>query len=159
MTANSSTHFAIFGNSELTGMPLCPYLRTSTTHHARNPWAQSLPRAATAWNVFASSVWGSANAGVASGAVDLDELEEDALPDALKPMAPAEQKAYVAELAGKRADLQRQIRELSEDRNRYLDEKVEEAGGMKNSLDQQLYDAVKEQAGEAGLEYRDGPTY
>lgn len=98
-------------------------------------------------------------AAVESGAVELNELEEDALPEALKPMAPAEQKAFVAELAEERADLQRQIRELSQDRDGYLAKKVDEAGGLADSLDQKLYDAVKEQAGEAGLEYEDGPAY
>ena len=52
-----------------------------------------------------------------------------------------------------------QPRETSEDRGDYLAKKVDEAGGMKGSLDQKLYDAVKEQAGEAGLEYKDGPAY
>lgn len=98
-------------------------------------------------------------AAVASGAVDLNKLEEDALPEALKPMAPAAQEAFVAELAEERADLQRQIRKLSEDRDGYLAKKVDEAGGLKDSLDQKLYDAVKEQAGKAGLDYEDGPTY
>ena len=98
-------------------------------------------------------------AAVASGAVDLDELEEDALPEALKPMAPAEQEAYVVGLAEERAELQRQIRDLADDRSAYLSKKVEEAGGMESSLDAQLYRAVREQAGEAGLEYKDGPAY
>jgi Mg-chelatase subunit ChlD len=98
-------------------------------------------------------------AAVVSGAVGLNELEEDALPEALKPMAPAEQEAYVAELAEERSDLQRQIRALSEDRDGYLAKKVEEAGGLESSLDQKLYDAVKEQAKNVGLEYEDGPTY
>jgi hypothetical protein len=31
--------------------------------------------------------------------------------------------------------------------------------GLKDSLDQQLYEAVKEQSGKAGLEYEDGPSY
>jgi hypothetical protein len=96
---------------------------------------------------------------IESGTVKLDELDADALPAAMKPMAPAEQKAYVADLAVKRDDLQRQIRSLSEDRDGYLAKKVEEAGGMKDSLDQQIYEAVKEQAGKAGLEYEDGPSY
>ncbi len=96
---------------------------------------------------------------IVSGTLKLDELEADALPETLKPMARAEQAAYVAQLAGDRADLQRQIRALSEDRDGYLVKKVEEAGGMKDSLDQKLYDAVKEQAGKAGLEYEDGPAY
>jgi Mg-chelatase subunit ChlD len=98
-------------------------------------------------------------AAIASGTVDLNKLEEDALPEALKPMAPAEQSAFVAKLADERADLQRQIRELSLGRDGYLAKKVDEAGGLADSLDQKLYDAVKEQAGEAGLEYENGPAY
>jgi len=96
---------------------------------------------------------------VASGAVELDDLEAADLPEALKPMAPAEQSAYVARLADERADLKRQIQELSVDRDGYIAKKVDEAGGMKDSLDQKLYEAVKEQAGKAGLEYESGPTY
>jgi len=98
-------------------------------------------------------------AAIESGEVDLDELEEDELPESLKPMARAEQVAYVAELTAERQDLQRQIQDLSKDRNVYLKSKVEEAGGLKGSLDQKLYDAVKEQAAVAGLEYEDGPAY
>lgn len=96
---------------------------------------------------------------VASGAVELDEIESEALPEVMKPMAPAEQRAYVAQLAGERAELKRQIQELSADRDDYLAKKVDEAGGMKDSLDQKLYEAVREQAGKAGLEYENGPTY
>jgi hypothetical protein len=96
---------------------------------------------------------------VARGEVELDEIEPDALPEALKPMAPAEQQAYVARLADERSDLKRQIQELSDDRDGYLAKKVDEAGGMKDSLDLQLYEAVKEQAGKVGLEYESGPTF
>ena len=96
---------------------------------------------------------------VARGEVELDEIEPDALPEALKPMAPAEQQAYVARLADERSDLKRQIQELSADRDGYLAKKVDEAGGMKDSLDMQLYEAVKEQAGKVGLEYESGPTF
>ena len=95
----------------------------------------------------------------ASGTVELDEIETGALPAALKPMARAEQKTYLEGLASKRDDLQRKIRALSADRDGYLAKKVEEAGGLKDSLDQKLYEAVKEQAGKAGLEYEDGPSY
>lgn len=98
-------------------------------------------------------------AAVTSGKVELDDLDDDALPDALKPMPAVEQRAYVAELARKRTDLQRQIRDLSAERGEYLAKKVDEAGGMKGSLDQKLFDAVKEQASETGLDYRDGPAY
>lgn len=96
---------------------------------------------------------------VASGAVELDDIDADALPAALKPMAPAEQVAYVAGLAQERSELQRQIRALAEDRGVYLARKVEEAGGMKGSLDLKLYAVVKAQASEVGLEIEDGPAY
>jgi hypothetical protein len=96
---------------------------------------------------------------VASGTVKLDELDEDELPAALKPMAPEEQLAYVAELAEKRTDLQRQMRELADNRDGYIAKKVKEEGGYKDSLDQKIYDAVAAQAGTAGLEYKDGPEY
>jgi Mg-chelatase subunit ChlD len=117
--------------------------------------------------VFNASVGGRANLlgenelvdAVTSGSIDLSELEEEALPEALIPMAPAEQKAFVAGLADERAELRQQIQELSQDRDAYLAKKVEEAGGLNSSLDQKLYDAVKEQAGKAGLDYEDGPTY
>jgi len=117
--------------------------------------------------VFNASVGGRANLlgenelvdAIASGSVKLDEIDTDALPEAMKPMAPAEQKVYVARFATTRNDLQRQIRELSADRDGYLAKKVEEAGGLEDSLDQQLYEAVKEQSGKAGLDYEDGPSY
>ncbi|MDH4054604.1 MAG: VWA domain-containing protein [Gammaproteobacteria bacterium] len=96
---------------------------------------------------------------VADGRVALDDLDAEALPASLRAMAPEEQVAYVAATAEKRESLQRQIRELSEERGDYIAKKVDEAGGMKASLDQKLYDAVKDQASEAGLEYKDGPAY
>ncbi len=96
---------------------------------------------------------------VARGVVDLNELDEADLPEALKPMAPAEQQAFVAQLANDRAELKRKIQELSVDRDDFIAVKVDEAGGMKDSLDHQLYEAVKEQAGKVGFEYESGPTF
>lgn len=97
--------------------------------------------------------------GVASGAIKLEELDEGDLPAAMKPMAPAEQETYVEELAQKRSELQRQMRELADDRDSYIAKKVKEDGGYKDSLDQKIYEAVAEQAVVAGLEYEDGPEY
>lgn len=116
---------------------------------------------------FNASAAGSANMlgenelvdAVVSGKVELDALEADALPEALKPMSPAEQSAYVAELAETREELKRQLAAHAEARDEYLAKKVEEAGGMAGSLDQQLFNAVREQAEAAGLEYEGGPAY
>lgn len=96
---------------------------------------------------------------IASGNVELEEIAKENLPAALKPMAPAEQAAYVSRLAGERADLKQRIQSLALDRDEFIANKVEEAGGMEDSLDMKIYEAVKEQAGKAGFEYKDGPAY
>jgi Mg-chelatase subunit ChlD len=96
---------------------------------------------------------------VASGEVSLDEVDREALPEELKPMAPAEQAQRLSELAEERAELQREIADLADRRGDYLAKKVEEAGGLSDSLDQKLYDVVSRQAAEAGLEYAEGPEY
>lgn len=117
--------------------------------------------------VFNASVSGKTNQfgkselvdAVASGSVSIEDIEEDELPEILKPMGRAEQKAYIAAVTEERNELHRQIRALSSDRDGYLNKKVAEAGGRKDSLDQKLYEAVRDQAAAIGLEYEDGPAY
>jgi len=96
---------------------------------------------------------------VTSGEVDLDELEAEQLPESIAVMAPEEQLAYVGRLADERADIQTRIRQLAGERDAFLAKKVEEEGGLDDSLDRKLYETVKEQGGKAGLEYADGPAY
>ena len=97
---------------------------------------------------------------VASGVVVLEEIDAEELPEALKPMAPEEQAAFVADLATERADLKRQIQDLARERDEFIAGKVEEAGGREDSLDKRLYQVVKEQAGKVGLAYDDdAPDY
>jgi hypothetical protein len=74
-------------------------------------------------------------------------------------MAPAEQEATVLHIKSERAELQRQIARLAEERDDYLAKEVAEVGGAKDSLDQKIYEAVRDQAVEAGLVYADGPDY
>ena len=96
---------------------------------------------------------------VASGAVELDELREDELPAAIVAMAPAEQKAFIQELADERADVTERMRALAESRDEYIKNRLDEDGGAADSLDQKLYDTIARQAREEGLEYADGPAY
>ncbi len=98
-------------------------------------------------------------AAVERGEVDLDRLEADTLPAALKPMAPAEQAEYVARLSVERADLRQKIQSLASEREVFIEKKVAAAGGLDDSLDHQLYEVVREQAGKSGIEYKDGPAY
>jgi hypothetical protein len=97
---------------------------------------------------------------VTSGRVDLSSIDKDKLPEPMQAMAPEEQAAIISETAERRNELQRQISELTEERSAYLDKKVDEAGGARDSLDDKIYRAVREQAGKLGMSYEaDAPAY
>ena len=97
---------------------------------------------------------------VASGRVALSRIDRDKLPEPLQAMAPAEQQALITETAARRNELKRQIGELADQRADYLKKKVQERGGARDSLDNKIYDAVRAQAGKAGLSYEaDAPAY
>tara|TARA_R110001592_G_scaffold363393_1_gene687184 strand:+ start:26934 stop:28127 length:1194 start_codon:yes stop_codon:yes gene_type:complete len=96
---------------------------------------------------------------VASGRVDLDSLDKEALPAKLKPLPVEEQRAVIAQVAGERRELEREVQALARKRDQYISQKVEADGGAEDSLDHQLYEAVSAQAAKAGLEYSDGPSY
>ncbi|HZD51887.1 MAG TPA: vWA domain-containing protein [Woeseiaceae bacterium] len=98
-------------------------------------------------------------ADVTSGRIELDDLAPETLPESLQGKTLAEQKATVFRFAGERGELKRRIQQLAEQREAYLGKKVAEAGGAKDSLDQQIFDAVQKQAGEFGLVYPEGPDY
>jgi Mg-chelatase subunit ChlD len=97
---------------------------------------------------------------VTSGRVDLSRIDKDQLPAPLQTMAPEAQAAVITETAKRRNELKRQISDLTKQRAAYLDRKVEEAGGARDSLDDQIYRTVREQAGKLGLTYEaDAPAY
>ena len=97
---------------------------------------------------------------VSSGRVDLSSIDRDRLPAALQAMAPEEQAQVISETAERRDELRRQISELTRERAAYLDRKVKDAGGARDSLDDKIYRTVREQAGRLGLSYEaDAPAY
>jgi Mg-chelatase subunit ChlD len=97
---------------------------------------------------------------VASGRVDLGALDKAALPAPLQALAPAEQKAAVEEQAKRRKELSAEVEALAAQRDEYLKRQVAERGGAKDSLDDKIYGAVREQAAAKGLKYEaDAPAY
>jgi Mg-chelatase subunit ChlD len=97
---------------------------------------------------------------VSSGRVDLSSIDQDKLPAVIQAMAPAEQEKVITEKANRRNELKRQITDLTEQRAAFLDKKVKEDGGAKDSLDDKIYRAVREQAGRLGMSYEaDTPAY
>lgn len=97
---------------------------------------------------------------VASGRVDIDSIDEAYLPEPMKAMAPAEREAVIMQKAEQREELQRQIQTMAKKRSSYLKEQVAAEGGAKDSLDEKIYSAVREQAADKGLRYEsDSATY
>jgi len=117
---------------------------------------------------FNASVSGRANmygdneliGGVSSGVVDLSKIDADELPAAMQAMTLEEQESLVEEKAEERKQLEHEIEVASQQRNDYLKNKAKEAGGYKDSLDEKIYSAVREQAGKKGFVYEaDAPAY
>jgi Mg-chelatase subunit ChlD len=96
---------------------------------------------------------------VASGRVDLAAVPPAQLPATVAALAPEEQRELLAATAQKREELKRQIAVLAAERNAYIDARLEAEGGAEESLDRQIYDAVREQAAPLGLDYDDGPRF
>ncbi len=96
---------------------------------------------------------------IIGGRVDLSEIDADALPASMRSLSAPEQQALIADVAVKRDALQRQIKDLAKERESYIAEKVEEAGGAEDSLDYKIFSAVRDQAGKKGLVYENGPSY
>lgn len=97
---------------------------------------------------------------VISGRTELSSIDRGQLPETMQAMSVEEQEAVIAETVQQRNELRRQIKDLVDQRSVYLKKEVDELGGAKNSLDDKIYSAVREQAGKLGLRYdADTPAY
>ena len=96
---------------------------------------------------------------VTSGRVDLDAMAPEELPASLQAVAPDQRKEILAEFADKRRELQAQIKDLSRQRDNFLADRAAEATDATESLDHQIYETVKSQASDIGLDYEGGPAY
>ncbi len=90
---------------------------------------------------------------VTQGALALEEIAPEALPEPLQGLPEAEQRRVIAERAERRSELQRELEATAAERGAYLRRQVAETGGAEDSLDHKLFDAVRAQAGSAGLRY------
>ena len=97
---------------------------------------------------------------VESGSVDLEKLPAAELPAPIARLEPGKRAEAVKAAAAERETLRKRIQGLASQREEYVKEKVEAAGGAKDSLDHQIWSAVRKQGAEAGLSYGDsGPRY
>jgi hypothetical protein len=97
---------------------------------------------------------------VMSGRVELSAIAPTLLPAPLQAMTPQAQQAAIAEKAERRQALSQEIQALSAQREAYLTQELAGRGGAKDSLDDQLYGAIREQAAARGLRYEgESPVY
>jgi hypothetical protein len=85
------------------------------------------------------------------GSVNIEELEEDQLPEEMKNMNLEERKDYVEEKAKEREKIQNQINELSEERRKYIADKLAE--GKDNTLDAAMVNMIRKQAAEKNYKF------
>ena len=78
------------------------------------------------------------------GTVNLEDIEEEQLPEEMKSMTVEERKAYVEEKANERGKIQKRINELSEERRKYIADKL--ADGEDHTLDAAMLKVIREQA-------------
>jgi hypothetical protein len=94
------------------------------------------------------------------GRLSLSDVKSEELSGDLRSMSPAEREVHVRNLARRRTEIQKQIAELSGKRQAHIKEQVEKANDVtKGSLDAQLYECVKTQAGKKDIIYKAGPLY
>lgn len=95
---------------------------------------------------------------VASGRVDLDSVPASALPAPVQALAPEARQEAIDALAAERKALGSELAELAQQRQAFIESEVDEAA-VGDSLDVQVYEAIRAQAAGKGMRYEDGPTY
>jgi hypothetical protein len=92
-------------------------------------------------------------AALAAGEVELDALDETALPEELRDKSPAQRIEYVGFLQAARQQVLRQIADLSELRSAYLKAELKKRGGAEDSFDAEVIESIRAKAQEKGISY------
>jgi hypothetical protein len=100
--------------------------------------------AAKAAPQYSNSAWDLVDARKA-GAVKLEEMKDEELPEEMKGMSMKERSEYVAAMQGKREALQKKIAGLHAERERFVAEKMKDQAET-NTLDSAIIEALRRQA-------------
>jgi hypothetical protein len=97
-----------------------------------------------ATSVYCNDHWDLVDA-CQAGKVAVGEVPAAQLPELMRRMNVEERSAYIGEKAKERADIQAKIKELENERNRYLAEEFKQEDGGRNTLDEVMIGAIREQ--------------
>ncbi|HEY5658893.1 MAG TPA: vWA domain-containing protein [Myxococcota bacterium] len=92
---------------------------------------------------------------VKRGIADLASLDEDALPEPMRAMKPAERERYVKQKLEAREEIQRQIAQLTAQRDAWVntEQKRRADAGEGDGFDQQVLETIRAQAAAKGIAY------
>jgi Mg-chelatase subunit ChlD len=150
-----------YGTPEEKARQLAKVEATDTLHALASPATRARRAAFNATAAGATNAIGESELveDVASGRVDIATVAVDKLPATMQSMSVEARKELLEKSAGKRAELQARIRTLADQRDDYAAKQIAGAGGAKDSLDDKIYSAVREQAKSTGLIYPEAPKY
>ncbi len=93
---------------------------------------------------------------VSQGRVKLEALPPESLPAPLQGIGADARQTLIQDTAQRRDRLNREIRQLADERAEYLRDRVEAEGGAPASLDHKLYEAIQAQGRLKGMDYEAG---
>ena len=88
------------------------------------------------------------------GEVKLEELKDEDLPEEMRTMAPQERQAYVDKKTAERKEIQRQIADLSTQRDTFVNDKQRELASNGDTLGDQVRQTVRTQATKSGFAFK-----
>lgn len=87
-----------------------------------------------------------------SGRVELDDIAEEELPASLRAMAPEVKRDFIKQQGTRRDKIKQEIKQLSASRQHYIEAQIAPEAA-RESLDEKIYSAIKDQAKAKGLVY------
>jgi len=123
---------------------------------------EAAPSAAASRLSYFAKSGGSVNSGradlidaVEAGTVDPKDLDEDDLPEALRPLSPEQREAFVREKRERREALKERIARVSRQRDTYVaaEQARRTAAGEDDGFDQQVLQVIRSQAAATGIAY------
>ena len=94
------------------------------------------------------------------GRVELESLTEESLPASIQAIAPEERQSFIQKTEDKRNEITASIQQLAKKRQDYIKEELKNIPDVQTSLDNQIFETIKQQAKEKGINYlADEPVY
>lgn len=102
--------------------------------------------------VYCNGSWDLVDA-TADAEFDLEQVGDDALPEALRGKSLAERRAVIESLRARRTALQAQVQALGVRRQAFIDEALKQQAGAERSIDTAMARAIRTQAEAAGFSF------